>query len=76
MSKKKKSSLVSAVDRRTRAIERKTVRDALTPRQQLAILDQRLGKGVGAVRERARLEKLVVADMPEPEKVSTKKKKK
>lgn len=31
----------------------------LTPRQQLASLDQRLGKGVGAKRQRARLQEMI-----------------
>lgn len=38
-----------------RANERRIARDARTPRQQIVMLDARLGDGVGAVRERARL---------------------
>lgn len=34
---------------------RQTARDSRTPQQQLAELDSRLGAGVGATRERARL---------------------
>lgn len=37
------------------ATVRQQVRDALTPEQQIARLDAKLGVGVGAVRERARL---------------------
>jgi len=42
--------------RRAEAAERQAARDALTPRQQLARLDAKLGRGVGARRERARLQ--------------------
>lgn len=45
--------------RKERASEREAFRKALTPAQQIAILDQRLGSGVGAVRERARLNGLL-----------------
>jgi hypothetical protein len=34
-------------------------RDNLSPLQQIAVLDERLGKGIGAVKERARLERLL-----------------
>jgi hypothetical protein len=37
------------------AIERQEARDALSNEQQIAVLDRRLGKGEGAVKERARL---------------------
>ena len=56
---KKKSNNVKVVDRRIRASERRNVREALTPAQQLSTLDKRLGKGVGAARERTRLQKLI-----------------
>lgn len=40
---------------------RKITRELRTPQQQLAELDRRLGVGVGATRERARLAKLASA---------------
>lgn len=42
-------------DRAARSIDRQLIRDALTPEDQLAILDNRLGVGIGASRERKRL---------------------
>lgn len=36
---------------------RQTARDSRSPKQQLAELDSRLGEGVGATKERARLKK-------------------
>ena len=41
--------------RRQEAAERQEVRDALSRAEQLLRLDRRLGKGVGAKKERARL---------------------
>lgn len=40
---------------RTRADEMHAAFGALTPEQQIATLDSRLGKGVGAVKQRARI---------------------
>lgn len=37
------------------AIERKAYTDTLTPQQRIEVLDRRLGKDQGAVKERARL---------------------
>lgn len=42
-------------DRKRRAEERKQLRQERTPAEQLAMLDDRLGVGVGAERERERL---------------------
>lgn len=46
-------------DRRERANERKEVADGRTPQEQLARLDDILGKGKGAVKERAKLAKKI-----------------
>lgn len=46
-------------ERRRRALERDAERRGRTPEQQLAVLDERLGPGVGAERERARLTALI-----------------
>lgn len=51
-------------DKHTRQLEAKQraeQRAARTPQQQLKRLDERFGKGRGAVRERARLTKLAAA---------------
>lgn len=42
--------------KRTEAAARDTEWRKLTPKQQLAALDRRLGKGVGAAKQRARLQ--------------------
>jgi hypothetical protein len=44
---------------RREAAERKAERDKLSPKEQLEVLDFRCGKGVGAVRERERLLRLI-----------------
>ena len=41
------------------ARERAEYRATLTPEQQLARLDEKLGEGIGAVKERARLKALI-----------------
>lgn len=43
--------------RQARAIERQEFRSKLSPAEQLMELDKRLGKGIGAAKERARLMK-------------------
>lgn len=45
--------------RRNFAKERDAINATQTPKQRLEILDKRLGKGEGAVRERARLARLL-----------------
>lgn len=42
--------------RREDASKRQEARDKRSPQEQIALLDKRLGKGVGAQRERAKLE--------------------
>ena len=51
-------------ERRQKAEEMALARSALSPAQQLEQLDQRLGAGVGAQRERARLQAII--DTPKP----------
>jgi hypothetical protein len=46
-------------EKRQQALARQEARNKLTPAQQLAKLDALLGKGKGAKRERARLQKLI-----------------
>lgn len=47
--------------RQRKADEREALRAELTPMEQTARLDQRLGKGMGARRERARLQALIAS---------------
>ena len=42
--------------RQSEALERQKVWDNMTPQQQLNDLDRRLGKGVGAVKQRKRIQ--------------------
>ena len=48
--------------RREEALKRQAERDKLAPKQQLEILDKRLGVFTGAIKERIRLMKLDVAE--------------
>ena len=44
------------MDKQKEAIERNEAWAQLTPEQQLASLDERLGKGIGAKKQRARIQ--------------------
>ena len=50
--------------RRKMLLERLVLWQKLTPMEQLVQLDKRLGKGVGAIKQRARLVKLIVRRAP------------
>ena len=61
-------------DKQREAIERNERWAQLTPEQQLASLDERLGKGIGAKKQRARIQYKI--DNPQIEVQREKKKKK
>lgn len=68
--KNRRRMKLSRQTRKTRADER--LANGRSPTEQLAALDKRLGVGKGAVRERARLAKLIgdkAATASEPKKV-------
>jgi len=46
-------------DRQEEAAERQKARDKRSPAEQIKVLDKKLGKGNGAVKERARLQALI-----------------
>jgi len=54
MARRKKSGL-RYEQRQEEARDRQKIRDRRTPKEQIDVLDQRLGKDVGAARERLRL---------------------
>ena len=57
----------SKQQRKEEAAERQALRDSLTPQQQMKRLDALLGVGVGAVKERAKLNKEIEDDHAEGE---------
>lgn len=56
MASKRPSMKKKAVRRRERAVEIDAARASRTASEQLVVLDKRLGVGIGAVKERARLQ--------------------
>ena len=56
-------------EKQTEAAVRKELRDKLTPQQQLKELDIREGKGIGAKKERARLQSKIDGVVPHQEEV-------
>lgn len=65
--KLRKRNKARLTQRRAAAVERQTVHATLTPQQKVAKLDERLGMGVGATRERARILKQVSQPVVVPE---------
>lgn len=57
--KSKARTATMRLDRLVTAQERQLYWESLTPTQQLAALDDRLGKGVGAVKQRKRIQGLI-----------------
>ena len=49
------------MERRAKALARQAIRDSRTPLQQLQMLDSILGIGIGAVKDRKRLQSLLEA---------------
>lgn len=72
--KNRRRNKVKLSVRRQTASERLKLRNGRTPEQQLAELDKRLGKGVGAKRERARLAKMLAGNTAPIEKKAPAKK--
>ena len=46
-------------ERKEEAVQRQELRDKRTPQEQLEVLDNKLGVGVGAIKERYRLIKII-----------------
>lgn len=64
--KHRRQNKVKLSVRKQTADKRLVLRNGRTPEQQLAELDKRLGKGVGAKKERKRLTKLAAGEAPAP----------
>jgi hypothetical protein len=63
------------MERASRAAERLAITSKLSPEERIANLDSRLGKGIGALKERQRLAGKIVRDDPILPKVAIKKEK-
>ena len=53
----RKNSRHRITKRKTEAVDRQNKWDGVSPADQIKALDKRLGKGIGAVKQRARLAK-------------------
>lgn len=63
----RKNFPVRKTGRHEDAQERQKERESRTPHEQLAMLDRRLGEGIGAAKERERLKKLIEKDSSDSE---------
>ncbi len=64
MSKVRKYGTRSRADRKNEAYDRNKFWATLTPQEQLESLDRRLGEGLGAVKQRSKIQNLI--DNPKP----------
>ena len=69
-----KLNILNIMDKQQEAFDRNKIWAQLTPEQQLNSLDERLGKGIGAKKQRARIQHKI--DNPQIEVQREKKKKK
>ena len=69
-----KLNILNIMDKQQEAFDRNKIWAQLTPEQQLNSLDERLGKGIGAKKQRARIQYKI--DNPQNEVQRDKKKKK
>ena len=69
-----KLNILNIMDKQQEAFDRNKIWAQLTPEQQLNSLDERLGKGIGAKKQRARIQYKI--DNPQIEVQREKKKKK
>ena len=62
-----RNSKIRRSQRKDEAEKRNQVWKQLTPKQQLALLDTRLGKGIGATKQRKRLQAQIQSPKPRRE---------